>query len=75
MKLNINRRTTAVILLIAAVFLLAVNLLINHLNQKEHPEKVQSDLSSSQVDSLFMYSLNSFGLSKEWIKEVQNKKN
>jgi hypothetical protein len=72
MKFNLNRRTTAVILLVAAVFLLGANLLINYLNDPEKPVREQTDLSSSQVDSLFLYSLNRFGLSNEWIKEVQN---
>ena len=73
MKFNLNRRTTAVILLAAAVLLLVANLTINYLNQPEEPTTVKAELTSSLVDSLFLFTLNSFGLSNEWIKEVQNK--
>ena len=74
MKFKFNRGAAAVILLVFAVLLLAVNLLINYLHREEQPNKVQSELSSFQIDSLFLYTLNSFGLSKNWIKEVQNRK-
>jgi hypothetical protein len=73
MKFKLNRRTTAVILLVAAVLLLVAYLLIIKLNKPEESVTGQAELNTFQVDSLFLYSLNSFGISKEWIKEVQNR--
>lgn len=74
MNFKLNRKAVAVILLIAAVFLLVVNLLINRYNQNEELLTVKTELSTLQIDSLFKFSLNSFGLLNEWIKEVRNKK-
>ena len=74
MKFQFNRRTAAVTLLIVAVFLLAVNSLLSLFNPQEESQSGQNKLSTFQIDSLFLFSLNSFGLNKEWIKEVQNKK-
>jgi len=74
MKFQLNRKAAAVILLVAAVFLLVVNLFINQFDQQEETVVVQAELNTFQVDSLFLFSLNSFGLSNKWIKEVQNKK-
>ena len=73
MKFKLNRRTTAIILLVAAVLLLVAYLLIIKLNKTEKHVTGQAELNSYQVDSLFLYSLNSFGISQEWIKEVQNR--
>jgi len=73
MKFQFNRKAAAVILLVAAVFLLIVNLLIRHFDQQEETEILQTDLTTIQIDSLFLFSLYSFGLSNDWIKEVRNK--
>jgi hypothetical protein len=74
MTFQFNRRTVAFILSIVAVFLLAVNLLISLINPQVESQSGQNELSTFQIDSLFLFSINSFGLYKEWIKEVQNKK-
>ncbi|UCH64689.1 MAG: hypothetical protein JSW63_08660 [Ignavibacterium sp.] len=74
MKFKLNRGVTAVILLVVAVLLLVTYLFLNYLINSEEPVSVKTVLNSSQIDSLFIYSLNSFGLSQDWIKEVQNRK-
>ncbi|MCH7770418.1 MAG: hypothetical protein IIA49_05290 [Bacteroidetes bacterium] len=74
MKLRTTRKSITLILFSATLFLLTVNLLINVINQSPEPEPNETNLSSQEIDSIFLYSLYSFGLLDEWIKETKNSK-
>ncbi len=74
MKLRTTRKSITLILFSASLLLLTANLLINIINQSTEPEPNKINLSSPEIDSIFLHSLYSFGLLDEWIKETKNSK-
>ena len=74
MKLRTTRKSITLILFSASLLLLTANLLINIINQSTEPEPNKINLSSPEIDSVFLHSLYRFGLLDEWIKETKNSK-
>ncbi|GMR25339.1 MAG: hypothetical protein BMS9Abin39_0630 [Ignavibacteria bacterium] len=74
MKLRTTRKSITLILFSATLLLLIANLLINIINQSTEPELNETNLSSPEIDSIFLHSLYSFGLLDDWIKKTKNSK-
>ena len=75
MKFNFEKKTAALALFGAALLLLIANLLVGIFNKTPEPNIYQSKINISGIDSLFLYSLHSFGINNDWIKETGNSKN
>jgi hypothetical protein len=74
MESKYNLKTAALILFGAAVFLLISNLVLNIADPEIKPRKNRTELNSSEIDSLFRFSLFSFGLHDDWIREIKDSK-
>jgi len=75
MKFNFDKKTAALTLFGAAVLLLVVNLLVGILNEAPEIDTNNREINTSGIDSLFLFSLHSFGINNDWIKEKRSKKN
>lgn len=75
MKFKFDKKTAALTLFGAAVLLLVGNLLIGILSKTPETNINKSKINVSGIDSLFLYSLHSFGINNDWIKEGRSKKN
>jgi len=74
MKFNFNKKSVLLILFGAALFLLILNLVLNIIENENKPISNKTELSSTEIDSLFRLSLHSFGLLDDWIKESKSPK-
>ncbi len=74
MKLRTTRKSITLILFSATLLLLTVNLLINIINQSIELDQNETNLNSTEIDSIFLHSLQSFGLLDDWIKKTKNSK-
>ena len=74
MKLSFDRKTAALVLFGAAVVLLIANLVTGIIMDSSDIQTGKEEISNSEIDSLFLFSLHSFGISNDWIKEVKSKK-
>ena len=74
MKFNFNNKSTLAILFGATLILLIPNLVLNILSNEDNLIVKKTNLSSTEVDSLFRLSLRSFGLLDDWIKEGKRSK-
>ena len=75
MKLNFNRKTVALVLFGAAIFLLIANLTLIVFEPKTKRNSEEIKISDNEIDSLFHLSLSSFGIRESWIKENRKIKN
>lgn len=67
MELNFNRKTAASILFGAALLLLVANMVLSTVMDKTDSESEKIIISSSEIDSLFRFSLASFNIQEDWI--------
>ena len=74
MKFNFNNKSTLAILFGATLILLIPNLVLNILSNEDKLISKKTNLSSTEIDSLFRLSLRSFGLLDDWIKETKSSK-
>ena len=74
MKLNFDRKTAALVLFSAAVVLLIANLVTSIIMNSTAVYTAKKEINNTEVDSLFLLSLHSFGISNDWIKELKSKK-
>jgi len=74
MKFNLNKKSVLLILFSAALVLLIANLVLNIVDNENNSIYNKTELSSTEIDSLFLLSLHSFGLLDDWIKESKSSK-
>jgi hypothetical protein len=74
MKFNFNKKSVLQILFGAALILLIPNLVLNIIDNEDKLISKKSKLSNAEIDSLFRFSLKSFGLLDDWIKESKSSK-
>ncbi|MCH7773368.1 MAG: hypothetical protein IH784_03050 [Bacteroidetes bacterium] len=74
MKFNFNNKSTLQILFGAALILLIPNLVLDIIDNENNSISNKTELSSTEIDSLFRLSLHSFGLLDDWIKESKSSK-
>ena len=75
MKFNFNNKSTLQIIFGVVLILLIPNLVLDIIDNKNNLISNKTELSSTEVDSLFRLSLHSFGLLDDWIKEIKESKN
>ncbi|MCH6573863.1 MAG: hypothetical protein IH795_01470 [Bacteroidetes bacterium] len=74
MKFNFNNKSTLQIIFGVVLILLIPNLVLDIIDNKNNLISNKTELSSTEVDSLFRLSLHSFGLLDDWIKESKSSK-
>jgi len=74
MKSYFDRKTAALVLFSAAVVLLITNLVVGILKENSGSINNRIEVNGSEIDSLFIFSLHSFGISNEWIAERKGTK-
>ena len=74
MKFNLNNKSVLPILLGTAIILLILNLVLNVADNKKTLISDKTTLNGEQIDSLFRWSLHSFGLHDDWIKKRKSSK-
>jgi len=74
MKFNFNNKSTLQILFGAVLILLIPNLVLDIIDNESNLISNKTELSSTEIDSLFRLSLRSFGLLDDWIKEIKSSK-
>ena len=72
MKFQFDRKSAALILFGAAFLLLIANITLSIIKPDTVSQKDKTILSISEIDSLFLLSLHSFGIRDEWIIERKN---
>ncbi len=72
MTFNLNKKSVLLILFGAALVLLIANLVLNIIENENNSIYNKTELSSSEIDSLFRFSMHSLGLLDDWIKESRS---
>jgi hypothetical protein len=72
MIFNISKKSALSILFGAALVLLIANLVLNIIENENNSIYNKTELSSSEIDSLFRFSMHSLGLLDDWIKESRS---
>ena len=74
MKSKFDRKTAALVLFGAALLLLIANLVVGIVEDSSETLPGKKEIKGSEIDSVYLFSLYSFGISKNWITERKNSK-
>jgi len=74
MIFDFSKKSALKILFGTALVLLIANLVLNNIGNENNSISTKTELSNTEIDSLFMFSLYSLGLLDDWIKERKSSK-